>query len=181
MTTGSIDLDTFNSSEVIGNLSGAVGSAITLGPTSILTVVSTTSTTYSGTIAGDSVLNKQGAGTLYLDGSTQLHVWNINVNAGTLSVDSDVNNAVVDVTGAANFGVFQLMTSLNINNGGVVTLGDLPGPPPSPFDNGGLGGGDMGAGLVGASAPVQGVPEPGTATLLVGGLLTMLGLRRRRG
>ena len=173
--SGLLDMDTFNSSETIANLTGAVGSAITLGPTSTLTVTSTGSTTYSGSI-GDGTLTKAGAGTLYLDGSTELSIWNINVNAGTLNVDSNVNNAVVNVTGTANFGVDQLMTSLTINDGGLVTLGDLPGPPPSPF----AGEEGVGADFGGAAIPVQGVPEPGSATLLFGGLLTILGLRRRR-
>ena len=152
-----------------------------LGPTSVLTVTSTTSTTYSGSLGNSGTLTKEGAGTLYLDGSSELNIWNINANAGTLNVDSDVNNAVVNVTSTAaigaQFGVSQTMTSLTIGAGATVVLGDLPGPPPAPFGNGdGLAGGDA---LAGAD-PVQGVPEPGTAALLFGGILTMLGIRRRR-
>ena len=181
---GVLDFDTFNTSEIIGNLTGAVGSAITLGPTSSLTVVSTGSTTYSGSIAGDSTLNKNGLGTLYLDGDSELNVWNINVNVGTLNVDSDVNNAsvLVDADTAANFGVSQKMTSLIIGDNAVVTLGDLPGPPPAPFAEGGLGEEDAfdDGGAASAGGPVQAVPEPGSISLLLLGALGLLARRRSR-
>jgi autotransporter-associated beta strand protein len=85
---GLLDFDTFNTSEVIRNLSGAVGSAITLGPSSSLTVFTSGTTTYSGSITGGGTFNKNGVGTLYFDGNSELNVWNINVNAGTLNVDT---------------------------------------------------------------------------------------------
>ena len=93
----------------------------------------------------------------------------------------------LNVNGTAIIGVSQTLGGLNIGSGAVVTLDDAAGPPPSPlalvagFDS--LGGGlesSAAFGALEAAAPIQGVPEPGTATLLFGGLLTMLGFRRRR-
>jgi fibronectin-binding autotransporter adhesin len=178
---GLLDLDTFNTSETIGNLTGAVGSAITLGPTSTLTVTSTATTTFSGSIAGGGLLVKEGAGTLSLDGSSDLNIWTIVVNGGTLNVDSDVNNAVVIVSDntIVNLGVSQKMTDLIIGDGAVVTLESSPGPLPGPLAGGDLDSQAAGDALAG-SVPVQAVPEPGTAALLLGGMLTMLGIRRRR-
>ncbi len=179
---GLLDLGKFNTSESIGNLTGTIGSAIDLGPTSTLTVNSTVSTDYSGSIGGGGTLSKEGTGLLWLRGDSELNVWSILVNDGTLNVDSNVNNASVVVSTIANFGVSQRMTELIIADGAVVTLGDLPGPPPAPFAAGGLADGDgLAAGnALADSVPVQGVPEPGTAALLLGGMLTMLGIRRRR-
>ena len=181
-SSGLLDMSTFSTTEIIGNLAGAAGSAITLGPTSTLTVTSTTDTIYSGSIEGGGVLTKEGPSTLYFDGSSQLNVETIIANTGTLNFDSDVNYASVIVSGVVNFGVDQNVSDLIIADGAVVTIGDLPGPPPAPFAGVGLGGGDgLAAGdVLAGSVPVQGVPEPGTAALLLGGILTMLGIRRRR-
>jgi autotransporter-associated beta strand protein len=172
-SSGLLDMATFKTTEIIGNLTGAAGAAITLGPTSTLTVTSSTDTIYSGSLNGGGTLFKDGAGTLYFDGNSQLNVETIIAGAGTLNFDSDVNNASVIVTGVVNFGVSQKINDLIIGDGAVVTLTDLPGPPPGPFP------GAAGDALAG-SVPVQAVPEPGTAALLLGGMLTMLGIRRRR-
>jgi hypothetical protein len=172
-SSGLLDMATFKTTEIIGNLTGAAGAAITLGPTSTLTVTSTTDTIYSGSLNGGGTFFKDGAGTLYFDGNSQLNVETIIAGAGTLNFDSDVNNASVIVAAVVNFGVSQKINDLIIGDGAVVTLTDLPGPPPGPFP------GAAGDALAG-SVPVQAVPEPGTAALLLGGMLTMLGIRRRR-
>ena len=105
----------------------------------------------------------------------------------------------LNVDGTAIIGVSQTLDALNISNGGYVEVTTLAGPPPSPAPSGDNGAGDAAvlallAGLDSSNAgldaitasgvltgtPVQGVPEPGSATLLFGGLLTILGLRRRR-
>ncbi len=107
-------------------------------------------------------------------------------NGTTLNVGSFTDTALVTVgTGGApaflNIENSSTTDALVINAGSVVTLGV---PVPSAFDPGiasfdesgllGSQGGNL------AGNPVQGVPEPGSATLLFGGFLTILGLRRRR-
>jgi hypothetical protein len=91
----------------------------------------------------------------------------------------DVNNAVVlvDADTVANFGVDQMMTSLTIGDNAVVTLGDLPGPPPAPLAQGGFGEDEALADSSAASAggAVQAVPEPGSISLLLFGALGLLG------
>lgn len=180
-SSGLLDLETFNTSEVIGDLSGTPGASITVGPNSILTVTSAASTTYSGNISGDGTLTKAGSGTLYLDGSTQLNVATINANAGTLNIDSNANNAVFNANNAGTnvtFGVSQELTSLNIGDGAVVTLGDLPGPP-APAEAFGFDAGSFAAGgQTIETAQVGAVPEPGAASLLMLGVLSLLGRRR---
>ena len=71
-----------------------------------------------------------------------------------------------------NFTVSQELAALNIADGVVVTLGS-PAPAAPEFAA-------FAGGRPEGAAPIQGVPEPGTAALLFGGLLTMLGVRRRR-
>ena len=61
-----------------------------------------------------------------------------------------------------------------LNSGGTVIVGAPGGAPAPAFDDGGFGDAPL------AAASVQGVPEPGTAALLLSAL-TVPGLRRRRG
>ena len=167
---GFLDLDTFNTSETIGALSGAAGSEIALGATSVLTAGASTDTTFSGAINGGGVLNKQGAGLLRLNGT--LNVWTINANAGTLNINTDANNATVNANSTVNFGTSQTLTALNIGAGAVVSF---VSPPPFAGFGGepSFGGGKAGA----PSSSV--VPEPGTIGLLMVGVLGLMSRRRR--
>ena len=167
---GFLDLDTFNTSETIGALSGAAGSEIALGATSVLTAGASTDTTFSGAINGGGVLNKQGAGLLRLNGT--LNVWTINANAGTLNINTDANNATVNANSTVNFGTSQTLTGLNIAAGVVVSF---VSPPPFAGFGGepSFGGGKAGA----PSSSV--VPEPGTIGLLMVGVLGLMSRRRR--
>lgn len=102
---------------------------------------------------------------------------NILIDSGaTLNAGSITNTALVTVgTGGTpaflNLASSSDMDSLVIGDGSVVTLGV---PVPAAAFDAGAAGGNL------AAASIQGVPEPGTATLVFGGLLTMLGIRRRR-
>ncbi len=166
---GFLDLDTFNTSETIGALSGAVGSEITLGATSVLTAGAVADTTFSGAINGGGVVTKQGAGLLRLDGT--LNVWTINANAGTLNINTDGNNATVNANSTVNFGASQTLTALNIGAGAVVSFVSPP-----PFA--GFGGEPSFDGGKGAPSSAV-VPEPGTIGLLMVGVLGLMSRRRR--
>ena len=179
-SSGLLDLDTFNTSEAIGNLTGAAGSAITLGPTSTLTVNSTFSTTFSGIIGGGT-FTKAGAGELTLDGA--LDVWTINANDGTLDLNANGNNAVVNVSNGAtivNIGVSQTLTALIIGDGATVVLDAVAPSPAAPFAEG-FATDDAGAASAfgGEASTVAVVPEPGSVALLAFGALGLIGRRRR--
>lgn len=120
-------------------------------------------------------------------GTGAIVIAGVNTNSGGTVVES--GRVLVEATGAlanaplaVNGGVVaflnnQELTSLTIADGGTVVLGALPPPaPPAPglFGDGGFGAeaGDL------AGAGPQAVPEPGSAALVFGGILTLLGLRR---
>src|SRR5581483_7660706 len=69
---------------VIGDLSGAAGSSVSLG-TNALTLGTSNSTTFAGDISGSSTLTKQGSGTWTLSGANTFNGI-VNVNAGTMNV-----------------------------------------------------------------------------------------------
>ena len=170
---GLLDLGTFNKSETIGDLTGMAGSAITLGPTSTLTVgTATATTTYAGSIEGGGTLIKQGAGELHLK-TGPLNVWTITVSAGTLDISTNANYAVVNANSTTNFYGTHDLSALNVAAGVEVTFGDTPPPfADSPDKLADFGGSD-----VGSAAGV--VPEPGSIGLLLVGALGFLGRRRR--
>jgi hypothetical protein len=57
-----------------------------------LTVVVSGTTTYSGSIAGDSTFNKNGVWTLYFDGNSELNLWNIS-SSGSAGSSSQYRNS----------------------------------------------------------------------------------------
>ena len=119
----------------------------------------------AGSTVDGTELIKTGAGTLTLAG-TQTY-GTLTANAGTTNVNSVVGtgSSIVNANATVNFGASQTLAELNIAAGVEVTFGDgLP-----------LTGGP---GKSGASAVV---PEPGGTASLLGGMLTLLAFRRRRG
>lgn len=118
---------------------------------------------------GSRALTKVGTNALTLNNAAT-YTGATNVNNGTLNVNGVLgsgSNIVNANAGNTNFGVSETLGALNIADGAVVTLGAPAFA--APFESNAVN-----------SLAVQGVPEPGAATLLFGGLLTLLGMRRRR-
>ena len=137
----------------VGKQNNNVSQTLGLGGTSAdnyVTGVTSNGPAISG--ANSISVTKSGTSTWTLSGANT-YTDPTNVNGGTL-----------------RFTVSETMSALNIANGAIVELGAVA-PVPAPFDDGGMGGGD----LLGASS--QAVPEPGAIGLL---LVSALGFLRRR-
>ncbi len=91
----------------------------------------------------------------------------INNTSGTLNFNADATNSTLNVDAITNFGVSQTLAALDIADGAIATLG-APGMAPEPEFDGGF-----------AGNTVQAVPEPGAFALLLSGLATAFGRRRR--
>ena len=161
-----------------------------------------------GITAGNEItgttLTKVGAGALTIDAlqtystlevnggrvnlNTVLDNATINANTGILVVNASLTNTDVNVdnTNSTYFTVNQTLSSLNIADGGYVEITSTPPPAPAPaFAGGAGGGGGFESSVADASNPllvtsaVQGVPEPGTVSLLLLSALGLLGRRQR--
>ena len=125
-------------------------------------------------ITPDGGIDKNGAGTLTFDGAQTYSSLDANAGITNLHVPLGTGDSTVHVANLAilNFGDSQTLASLVIDDGGIATLGTPP-PAPASFAGGFEAAVDLAAG------GAQAVPEPGSVALLLGGMLTLLGLRRR--
>ena len=118
-------------------------------------------------------LVKTGGGKLVLEGAQNYA--SLTNDAGRTDVLKTIGTGTSTITangGTINLAASQTLTSLTIADGAVVNVGTPFPPAPAPAEAFALEGGD---------ARVASVPEPGSASLLLGGLATLLGLRRRNG
>ncbi|MBK5143083.1 autotransporter-associated beta strand repeat-containing protein [Budviciaceae bacterium BWR-B9] len=121
MTGGVFDLNNFN--QTLKSLSGT-GGAITTG-TGVLTVNSTNTTSYAGTISGSGNLLKQGTGSLTLTGNVTLDApgSELQVTGGTLNINggsqTQITKGTVDNNAALNLsdsGTNVQMNDLYVGN-----------------------------------------------------------------
>lgn len=143
------------------------------------------STIYTGEITDGRGINplavgtitKVGTGFLTLSGSQTYQTLTGYEGTAILASTLGTGNSIVNVapapggTATVQFEVSQALAELNLGDGGIAILGapaPAPAPPVAEMD-------------FGAIAPVsaQAVPEPGCATLFIGGMLTLLARRRR--
>ena len=109
-------------------------------------------------------LTKAGAGTLNLTGPQTYATLNANQGVTNLNSALGTGTSTLNASATVHINASQTLTALNIADGAMVTFGDglaLAGTPDK-FSVAAL------------------VPEPGALGLLTGGMLTLLGLRRRR-
>lgn len=159
---------------------GTGGKAITLGG-GALTVNQSADTVYDGAITGAGSVEKTGAGKLALQAlNGTLDFSTLTVTDGSLDLHSPLGTgtSIINANAETNIAVSQTLGELNIGAGGIVNLGALPPPAPA-FAGAGEPLFAADAGFAGANPPIQPVPEPGSAALIFGGMLTLLGLRRR--
>lgn len=127
--------------------------------------------TLTGALSGVGTLTKTGNGKLTLGGA-QTYA-SLTASAGVTDVTGSFAGGTVNANANVNFGADQVLAALNIGDGATVTLGAIA-PPPAPMFAEFDGASDL------AVSGAQAVPEPGSAALLFGGMLTLLGVRRRR-
>lgn len=145
----------------VGGLKGA--DPIAIGANTVSVGANTENTIYSGDITGTGAFTKVGSGSIVLEGLLGTGALTVNANGGTTRIAQS-----------------QTLAALNIGDGGVVVLSNLP--PPAPAAEAFFGADPFAAqlGAETAGSGVAAVPEPGSVALLFGGVLTMLGFRRRR-
>ena len=95
---GTLDVNGFT--ETIGSLAGAGN--VVMADGHLITGVNHSSSTFSGSVSGDGIFSKIGAGVLTLSGISSYTAWN-NIGGGTLSGNTIANYGVDSAFGHSNF------------------------------------------------------------------------------
>ena len=128
---------------------------------------------------GARALTKVGTGTLQLNGVQTYSTLNTQGGRTDLNNTLGTGTSILNANAQTNITVSVTLGALNIGAGAVVTLGNPPPPAPA-LAGDALADGFSEVGDALAGAPVQGVPEPGSAALLLAGALGLLSRRRPR-
>ena len=163
LTAAGAVVDLNGHAQTIGSLAGVAGTtvqniaAFTVGGDG-------TSTSFAGAISGPGSLKKVGAGSLTLSGALAFPT--LTTSGGVTDLNSALGTgaSTINANATLNIHASQNLAALNIADGVEVTFGD-------------------GSPLVGGSGKFGGaaaVPEPASATLMLGGLAALLGWRRRK-
>lgn len=147
-----------------GATNGTLGSGAITNTTSLVFNRSDTLTVPNSISGAGTVTNEGGAeNVLNLDGPQNYAI--LFAEAGTTNVSGSFTSGTAIVNANANVGFYanQSLGALNIADGVTVTLGGTPPPAPE-------------IAMFAASAPV---PEPGSVSLLLLGVLGIFGRRRR--
>ena len=161
--TGTATVNTYQLGAGTYHWYGLTNEVVAASANPVLTVGDATNSVFSGTITGQLEINKVGAGALTLNGVLDFPTLTTNGGVTNLNSPLGTGGSTINANATTHINASQTLAALNIADGVEVTFGSG-----LPF----VGGPEK----FGAAV----VPEPASATLLLGGLAALLGVRRRK-